>query len=162
MGFKNRRVVTGLNSEGKSCVIFDSPVDQLPGGNAIPAVVWRTECFPVSNAGSDETAKHFESSMFGDSSLVLLFTPPPSSEPPAWHSTNTIDYVVVLSGKISFGLETGTVELNAGDLIVDRGIVHSWCSVGDEPALMLAVMIQADPVGAGGDLGSNFDQYLKN
>ena len=41
------------------------------------------------------------------------------------HVTNTIDYVVVMSGEMDMELKTGTVHLNAGDVIVQRGTLHN-------------------------------------
>jgi mannose-6-phosphate isomerase-like protein (cupin superfamily) len=83
-------------------------------------------------------------------------TPPSSrSAPPGElsgagvHSTNTIDYLTVVSGEIVLITETGEVTCRAGDMIVDRGVLHGWRNDGAETALVSCVMIDAAPVGKG-------------
>ncbi len=57
------------------------------------------------------------------------------------HVTNTIDYVVVMSGEMDMELETGTVHLNAGDVIVQRGTLHNWDNNGTEPCRIAVTLI---------------------
>ncbi len=40
------------------------------------------------------------------------------------HETETVDFGIVLSGRIEMGVETGTVLLNPGDLVVQRGTLR--------------------------------------
>lgn len=156
MAFSNRRVVTGLNGEGKSCVISDMALDEIPGCQGHRALIWRTEGFPVNNDGNDDSAEPFEAGMFASSSSMFLMRKTEPGEFLSWHATDTIDYVVVLSGRFELGLEAESVEVGAGDLVIDRGVIHSWRTLGDEPAVMLAALVRAEPVGAGANLGSNF------
>jgi mannose-6-phosphate isomerase-like protein (cupin superfamily) len=46
-------------------------------------------------------------------------------------------------------VETGEVTLRAGDLIVDRGVIHGWRNDGVEPAVYVSVTLPARPVGLG-------------
>jgi len=46
-------------------------------------------------------------------------------------------------------LETGEVTLRAGDLIVDRGVIHGWRNDAGVPAVYASVTIPAKPVGQG-------------
>jgi len=159
MAFKNRRVVTGLNSEGKSCVILDAPLDQIAATGGDPAVVWQSNVFPASNAGDAEAASPLTLDTFKQASFCVLFTQHPGA-PPAWHETDTLDYVVVLSGRVALDLEAGSAEMGPGDLIIDRGVMHSWRALGDEPATLLGVVVRAEPLGEGSTFDSNFEQYL--
>jgi quercetin dioxygenase-like cupin family protein len=161
MAFDIRRVVTGIDSEGKSCVVSDTRLDQIPACQNDPTVIWRTQTFPVNNEGNAEAAVPFDIGVFDSSSFFLLFTAEPG-KPSAWHATDSIDYVAVLKGRVVLELEAGGVELAAGDLVVDRGVTHSWRAVGDEPAVMLCSVVRADPVGRGSHFGDNFEQYLKD
>ncbi|MFT3975786.1 MAG: cupin domain-containing protein [Sphingomonas bacterium] len=161
MPFRNRRVVTGLNGEGKSCIVSDTTIDRIPGCNGIPVVAWQTDAYPISNAGNDECAGPFSAGTFGKSSALILFSPTDAAEPPAWHVTDTIDYVVVLTGRVLLEMETGKAELGPGDLIVDRGVVHSWRNAGAEPAVLAGVIIPAEPVQPGGHPEANFDRYIR-
>ncbi|MGE0487014.1 MAG: cupin domain-containing protein [Gammaproteobacteria bacterium] len=160
MTFKNRRVVTGLDDNGKSCVISDAALEQIAACGGDPAIVWQSDDYPPSNAGNAEAATPLTLDTFKKSSFCVLFTQQPGT-PPAWHQTDTLDYVVVLTGRVRLALEAGEVELAAGDVVVDRGVMHSWSAIGDEPAVMLGVVIRAQPLGDGSHFDAAFDQYLE-
>jgi len=65
------------------------------------------------------------------------------------HATDTIDYLVVLSGEVTFITQTGETVLRAGDVLVDRGIMHAWRNDGTEPCRIVNVLCPALPVGKG-------------
>jgi len=61
---------------------------------------------------------------------------------PAMHASDTIDYVVVLSGKIDSALPGGKVHtLVPGDLLVMAGVPHAWKNRYDEDCVFLTVTI---------------------
>ena len=63
-------------------------------------------------------------------------------EDPAMHATDTVDYEVVLSGKIDLELPSGKVRtLVPGDLLVMAGVPHAWKNRYDEDCIFLAVTI---------------------
>lgn len=146
-----RRIVTGLDSEGRSAIVIDDtrPID-YPGAQFI----WRCATSPADNNGNEDAgAGPFENSCIhnrdGSSFAVFHFKPEDGLMGPGMHATDTIDYIVVLKGRIEFSTETGKVEVGAGDLIVDRGVAHGWRAIGDEPAMTAVVMLPAHPVGTG-------------
>ena len=47
-------------------------------------------------------------------------------EADGFHTTQTIDYVMVLEGEIALELDTGEVTLRPGDCVVQRGTRHAW------------------------------------
>ena len=161
MAFRNRRVVTGIDASGKSCVISDARLDEIAACGGDPTIIWKTDDYPVSNAGHAEGAQPFGTDSFNCSSFFLMFTQEPG-KPSAWHATDTVDYVIVLSGRVMLELEAGGVELGPGDLIVDRGVTHSWRAIGDEPAVIVASVVRANPVGKGAHFSADFDHYLKD
>ena len=63
---------------------------------------------------------------------------------PGMHRTRSIDYVVVLAGKVRMLLDEGEVDLEPFDVVVQRGTNHAWVNRGTEPALLPAVMIDAE------------------
>jgi mannose-6-phosphate isomerase-like protein (cupin superfamily) len=65
---------------------------------------------------------------------------------PSMHATRTIDYVVLLSGRVTLLLDKGEVELKPFDVVVQRGTNHGWVNRGTEPALLAAVLIDAKPL----------------
>lgn len=67
---------------------------------------------------------------------------------PGMHATNTLDFLVVLSGQVTLLLERGETTLHAGDTLVDRGVAHAWENRGDTPAICAIVNIGAKPLKA--------------
>jgi quercetin dioxygenase-like cupin family protein len=64
---------------------------------------------------------------------------------PGMHTTNTIDFEVVLSGRIVLELDDGAeTELHPGDTVVQNGTRHRWTNPGDEPAVIAVFMVGAD------------------
>ena len=65
----------------------------------------------------------------------------------AMHTTDTIDYVMILGGAADLELDDGVAErVEAGDCVVQRGTRHAWRVVGDEPLVLGAVLIGAERV----------------
>ena len=65
-------------------------------------------------------------------------------ENPGMHTTPTVDYGIVLSGKVTLELDDGVVvNLNAGDTFVQHGARHAWRNPNDEPATVAFVLIGA-------------------
>ena len=72
-----RRVVTGLDDDGESCVVIDGAIPQISPINA--AFVWRTEGYPADNSSNADTAVphdlellHTDGSNFAGEGLVFL------------------------------------------------------------------------------------------
>lgn len=63
---------------------------------------------------------------------------------PGMHTTDTIDYGIVLRGEIWLELDGGRVEhLRAGDVIVQNGTRHAWRNQGAEVAVVAFMLIGA-------------------
>ncbi|CAN7637519.1 cupin domain-containing protein [Variovorax sp. LjRoot178] len=63
-------------------------------------------------------------------------------EHPGMHTTDSIDYDVVLEGEITLELDDGVqVPLRRHDVVVQHGNRHAWRNPGDRPATMLFVLI---------------------
>jgi mannose-6-phosphate isomerase-like protein (cupin superfamily) len=68
-----------------------------------------------------------------------------SSKHPSMHKTNSVDYLVVMSGEMWMVMEEGEVLLRAGDCIIQRGTNHAWVNRSGRPCLLAAVLIDAKP-----------------
>jgi quercetin dioxygenase-like cupin family protein len=62
------------------------------------------------------------------------------------HGTDTVDYIVILSGEVSLLVDEGEVTLKAGDTVIQRGVNHGWINRGKEVCLVAAVAIKAEPI----------------
>lgn len=61
---------------------------------------------------------------------------------PAMHSSETIDYEVVISGKVDVDLPGGKSRtLEPGDLLVMAGVTHAWRNPYDEDCVYLVITI---------------------
>ncbi|HEX8055927.1 MAG TPA: cupin domain-containing protein [Novosphingobium sp.] len=143
-----RRVVTGLNADGKSCVLIDGEVPRLGPG---PAVVWRTG-LPADNVGSEDTATPYDPAIFHDGGSTFMIVEVPPGYPHFMHATDTIDYLIVLAGELVMELETGEARMGPGTFIVDRGVIHAWRNDGPETVVLATVILPAHPEGKGATL----------
>ena len=67
-----------------------------------------------------------------------------TSKHPAMHKTETIDYIILLKGDVSLLLDEEEVKLEPFDTVVQRGTNHAWVNHGEEPALLIAVLIDSE------------------
>ncbi|MBI3302067.1 MAG: cupin domain-containing protein [Deltaproteobacteria bacterium] len=171
---KLRRIVTGHNKQGKSIVLFDDPprtfgpaaeiwaTDETPAGNQGNADAAdrpirlqpppRGSLFryftiePESATASldSQTRAKLVRDMFASINAkdALVDT----TRHPAMHTTHTVDYIVLLSGKVTLLLDEGEVDLEPFDVVVQRGTNHAWVNRGDEPALLVGILIDAQPL----------------
>jgi len=64
---------------------------------------------------------------------------------PGMHTTETVDFEVVISGQIVCELDDGAeVTLNPGDTFVQNGTRHRWRNPGSEPAVLFVALIGAE------------------
>jgi quercetin dioxygenase-like cupin family protein len=64
---------------------------------------------------------------------------------PGMHTTDSIDYVLVVSGEVTLELDDGEqTVLRAGDVVVQNGTRHSWRNHGTEVCTIVGVAIGAD------------------
>jgi mannose-6-phosphate isomerase-like protein (cupin superfamily) len=68
-----------------------------------------------------------------------------TSRHPAMHKTRTVDYVILLSGKVTMLLDEGEVHLEPFDVVIQRGTNHAWVNRGSEPAVLAGILVDAEP-----------------
>ena len=142
-----RRIVTGLTDNGRSTDWIDGPatnaVSRRPGHES--RLIWVTDESPARFDGDiDEGARDIGRPPPPNGTIfrVIEIAPGCVAE---MHRTDTIDYVVVISGEMEMELETGAVHLNAGDVIVQRGTLHNWVNNGTEPCRVAVVLVDGQP-----------------
>jgi quercetin dioxygenase-like cupin family protein len=65
---------------------------------------------------------------------------------PSMHRTDSVDYIVLLKGEVTALLDVGEVKMKPFDVLIQRGTNHGWKNDGEEPALLVAVLVDADPL----------------
>ena len=132
-----RRVVTGLDAQGRSCIAIDGSSEM---------VIWSTAESPADNSGTADAGGARAS--FPTTGTQFIFADFPPSMVSPMHATNTVDYIVILSGECVIVTETGETKLKAGDVFIDRGILHAWRNDAREPCRIVGVLCPSHPVGA--------------
>ncbi|TDI64886.1 MAG: cupin domain-containing protein [Alphaproteobacteria bacterium] len=66
-----------------------------------------------------------------------------TSRHPAMHKTATLDFIILLRGAVTLLLDEDEVDLKQGDVVVQRATNHAWINHGEDPALLVAVLIDA-------------------
>ena len=151
MALQVRRVITGHDANGKAVVKIDEVAKNVtsgrPGASAVN--IWTTEGFPVNNDGdADEgTRKVATTIRNGTIFRIIEFAPGLAARN---HRTDSIDYIVVISGEIEMELDDTLVRLKAGDVMVQRGTIHNWVNRGGEPCVLAVILVDAKSVEAGG------------
>ena len=151
MSFNVRRVVTGHDSAGRAKVLIDEPVKNAASRRkgVTSAVVWTTDTFPVDNDGDDDTSVRKTGTTLENGTVFRVVRYEPGVMPRR-HRTDSVDYAVVISGKIDMELDGDTVTLQAGDVLVQRGTVHNWVNRYDEVCTVAFILVAAKPVTVGG------------
>jgi quercetin dioxygenase-like cupin family protein len=149
-----RRVVTGHDAAHTAKVIMDGPATnaKFPGPGTVSTMIWCTDAAPADiSAGEgieDLGARILGTAPPAHGSRFAVIDFPPGNHP-HMHRTETIDYVIVLSGQIDMDMDDSTVTLNAGDVMVQRGTNHAWANRSNERARVAFVLIDAKPLGIG-------------
>lgn len=154
MSLKVRRIVTGHDDQGRAIVESDEhlgAVSRGVGGGIEGVEIWSTDAMPVRM--SDEEAVRQRAGLVarhnhvgsGAGSVVRIteWAPGHTLFP---HRTHTLDYGILLSGRLDLELDDGiVVTLSPGDVVVQRGTIHSWINRGSEPATIAFILLDADP-----------------
>ncbi|MFC1988882.1 cupin domain-containing protein [Chloroflexota bacterium] len=174
-----RRVVTGIDKDGKSVFVSDGepprnfkvkstgqavfevwrtygnprlPVDDVDPTvemtSFLPAIgeggaLFRIVRYPGTKAiekavkeGADLAAIQKERQAYGAG-----FVSRREENNPAMHTTDTIDYAVVVSGEVWLELDDGAeVLLKQGDTVVQNGTRHAWYHRSPEPCVLAFCM----------------------
>jgi hypothetical protein len=181
-----RRVVTGIDKDGKSYVVSDGEPPRHFKAETGQQVyeVWRvygTPTIPV-----DETDPTVDMTTYlpevgeGGSFLRFIYYPgtkaleqaakdgvdleaiqkrreaanvnPATGKPyfaaervndnPGMHSTDTIDYAIIISGEIWMEMDDGAeVHLKQGDVVIQNATMHAWRPRSPEPCVVAFCMV---------------------
>ena len=164
-----KRIVTGHNEQGKSIVAYDGPpknpfqlwvTDQSPADNKNKndASNRRVRLEPPSNGSKfsffqvlpedpSKTIEDIEKEIvMGFEAIDASHCRPDTTKDPRMHKTKTVDYIILLEGEVTLILEEDEVDLKPFDVVIQRGTNHAWINKGSTPALLAAILIDADPL----------------
>lgn len=79
-----------------------------------------------------------------DSELNIdAIIPNKNDQHPLMHQTQTLDYIIILSGELYLITEDKETLLTAGDIVVQRGTKHAWSNRSSAPCIQLAILLDA-------------------
>jgi quercetin dioxygenase-like cupin family protein len=149
-----RRIVTGHDSGNVAKVLKDGVPDNRkfsPTG-AVSTLIWSTdECPADIRAGED--IEDYGARILGTAPpargtrFAIIDFPPHSTG--TVHRTESLDYVIVLSGEIEMQMDRSVVSMKAGDVMIQRGTNHGWINRTDRTARLAFVLMDAKPLGIG-------------
>jgi quercetin dioxygenase-like cupin family protein len=149
-----RRTITGHDKNHVAKVIMEGPATNAKTGasGATSTLIWSTDSTPADCAIGEDIedlgARLIGTPPTENGSRFAVITFPPGN-PGRMHRTETIDYVVVISGEIDMDMDNSTVKLKAGDVLVQRATNHAWVNRSNEPARVAFVLLDSKPLGIG-------------
>jgi len=167
-----RRLVTGHDATGRSCVLMDDEPRAVlleKAGGLRLTELWTTSETPAAFTSSDRARRERRIEPDPGGTVFRVIEYPPDSERlakirpeehfasmgaqsaptekrrhPGMHRTKTLDYAIVLAGEIYAVLDEGEVLLGAGDVLVQQGTNHAWSNRSDKPATIAFVLLDAE------------------
>ncbi len=64
-------------------------------------------------------------------------------EHPGMHTTDTVDYAIVLEGEIVAIMDEGETVMRQGDVLIQRGTAHAWANRSGKPVKVAFILIDA-------------------
>lgn len=92
-----------------------------PGGSLCRAVVFPPDAGFINKVRAADVQAFFESQ-----GAPTLSTWGPDSPHPYMQKSRTLEFCFVIEGQITLVLDTEEVNLEAGDIVVQRGTNHAW------------------------------------
>ncbi|KAL4245340.1 hypothetical protein ABKN59_009788 [Abortiporus biennis] len=152
-----RRVVTGHSRAGEATFIRDEAPHPMngtdPGQEYTSYTIHATNSVPANNDG--ELANHCqwidESSQVTElvnknGAILRAYDTAPGART-VLHRTLSLDYGIVAKGSITLYLENNEKRtLNEGDVVIQRGTIHSWKNETDEWCRVYFAVIDAHPI----------------
>ncbi len=175
MAYRTNRIVTGHNDQGKSIIQFADQAKNITEIASWPGLfvteLWVTGEMPIDNSGNgDSSLRPMQHDPVANGTIFRLVEIPPESKTsfdpkgifselgssnkpsaddsarhPTMHKTNSVDYLIVLTGEMTMAMEEGEIDLKPGDCIVQRGTNHAWINKGEVPCTIAAILIDAVP-----------------
>jgi len=158
-----RRIVNGHDASGKGVVLSDLEQQYTTGhGWGIESSnIWTTGETPSKD---NNRPTEYDGALEAIPGLGLVrsngtncrFTDlaPGGSIP--WHRTTSVDYNILIFGSLVSITEDGKeIVLKPGDVVVQRGNLHSWRNPGLDWARWVSVLVDAEPAVVNGESMGN-------
>ena len=140
-----RRVITGHDKDKKAIVTIDDFASNRSGREGVVnTLIWSSDEMPIEIwSDEDYGARQTDRQPPPRGTRICYLDFMPGNEP-QMHRTDTLDYIMCLSGEIDMELDDGSVAtLKAGQLMVQQATSHAWINRGIETCRLAVVMMDA-------------------
>jgi quercetin dioxygenase-like cupin family protein len=154
--FTARRVVTGIDA-GVAVIRSDAEPEGTIRANGFGVATWLWLDGPARSVDDEGAASMDLEPPAGGCSVRIIRFPGVAEgggdwirvegddeAEPGMHATDTLDFMVVVDGRIALGLDDGEHELGPGEVVIQRGNRHRWRVVSDEPCTYVVCMLRPD------------------
>jgi mannose-6-phosphate isomerase-like protein (cupin superfamily) len=167
-----RRVVTGHDQMGRSCIVSDGPPDRvfddLGQEGLVFHEIWNTPTVPAVISDDDSEPAEVRLNLAppsGGTRIRILDIPPDapdlesldevfdnvgasehqaaSARHASFHRTETIDYGIVLHGEVTLLMDDGEATVGPGDVVIQRGTNHGWANRSEETCRIVFILVDA-------------------
>jgi quercetin dioxygenase-like cupin family protein len=137
-----KRIVTGWDENGRPVVLFEGAAPtNLDFGSTSASEIWVTDATPPATRRRDDPAAgEWQLEPPRGGSVFRLATYQPGAEV-GMHATQTLDYLVVLSGELTLLIGDREIVLTAGDTVVQQETPHGWANRSNEPCTVAAMLL---------------------
>jgi mannose-6-phosphate isomerase-like protein (cupin superfamily) len=113
-------------------------IEPPPKGSVCRIVTFPPDAVYAGKIGAKEVAAFFAAA---GSSAASTYSP--QAAHPYMQKTQTLDFCLILEGKVTLVLDTQEVDLEAGDTVIQRGANHAWSNRSSEPCVVALTLIDA-------------------
>jgi len=165
-GSPMNRVVTGYDEAGNPAITRQgAPPTVIRAGRYVTTELWVTDGTPLAPTTSDTSTRPWalEPPRGGTCFRIVEIAPEDAADGGAAtagadhgrldaehesfqeaHTTDTLDYVTVLSGEVTLVVGGSEVTLAPGDSVVQQpGVPHDWQNRSAEPAVLVGILVSA-------------------
>jgi hypothetical protein len=150
-----RRLVTGHDEQGRAVCRSDELLDtrMIPTGEAAFRLAWTTATAPADNTDETDGATRSTGLALKGGSVLRVVDLAPLGRSPM-HRTHSLDYGIILRGRVDLELDGGDVlHLHSGDIVVQRGTSHLWFNPSpSEWSRVAFILLDALPVKIRGEV----------
>lgn len=142
-----RRVVAADGPGGEIVAADDRVIEtaRTPVEGLQTRLIWATEAGHDYRTPIDQMPVPKGIAPLPGGSRFSILDIAPGHHGAALHRTDTLDYVLCLSGSIDMLLDSGAVTLHAGDVAVQCGTNHGWANTTSAPARVAVILLDAQP-----------------
>ena len=140
-----RRVITGHDKENRAVVkIDDFASNHQRSAGVNNTLIWSSDEMPIEIWSDEDYGSREVGVQPPTRGTFVRYIDIMPGNPREQQRTDTLDYVMCLSGEIDLELDNGvTKHLQAGDFIVQQATNHSWLNRGTESCRLAVVMLDS-------------------